>query len=185
VCNYEGTEILKCIDLNNLGNLRDPNLNTALDVKWGPDYEVALPISPEKARESIGQDVTVNQPIQNPDSIPTQQPDTEMGGVLSTVSRSIIGGPASQRRRLSNQSSTSHDWLVQPKSGDECRLSMDDSNGSTRSTNRNPSSCTRLKNIGVRACTNCQSYKISEHWSRFLMLEWPLSLLIAFSFHRG
>lgn len=38
VCNYEGEDIRKCIDLNNLGKLRQGD-RACLDVKWGPDYE--------------------------------------------------------------------------------------------------------------------------------------------------
>ncbi|KAK4244137.1 hypothetical protein C7999DRAFT_44151 [Corynascus novoguineensis] len=49
ICNSEGKDILKEIDLGNLGKLRDPALRTRLNVKWvaGPAYEDASSDSPE------------------------------------------------------------------------------------------------------------------------------------------
>ncbi|KAL2193910.1 hypothetical protein P885DRAFT_63462 [Corynascus similis CBS 632.67] len=49
ICNSEGKDILKGIDLDNLGKLRDPALRTSLNVKWGsgPAYQDAFSDSSE------------------------------------------------------------------------------------------------------------------------------------------
>lgn len=44
ICNYEGKDIRKCVDINNLGKLRHQENSSRLDVKWGPDYRVEAPI---------------------------------------------------------------------------------------------------------------------------------------------
>ncbi|KAL6894695.1 hypothetical protein GGI43DRAFT_386290 [Trichoderma evansii] len=44
IYNYEGKDIKKCIDVNNLGKLVDPVVNSRLNVKWGPDYQIEVPM---------------------------------------------------------------------------------------------------------------------------------------------
>ncbi|KAK1252955.1 hypothetical protein MKX08_004142 [Trichoderma sp. CBMAI-0020] len=56
VCNYEGVDILKCIDLDNLGKLRNRNKNSSLQLKWELSHHVEIEgVSTVKhAEESLG-----------------------------------------------------------------------------------------------------------------------------------
>ncbi|KAK0610021.1 hypothetical protein B0T17DRAFT_125067 [Bombardia bombarda] len=45
VCNYEGEYIIGCIDRDDLGKLREKELNTSLMVAWGPDYRITSPLT--------------------------------------------------------------------------------------------------------------------------------------------
>ncbi|KAL7916500.1 hypothetical protein GGI35DRAFT_433224 [Trichoderma velutinum] len=43
VCNFEGHDIMKCVDLKNMGRLRDQKESSKLDLKWGPGYKLDIP----------------------------------------------------------------------------------------------------------------------------------------------
>ena len=58
VCNFEGKDIIKCIDLNNLGKLQGQGNRSNLDVKWGPDYKIEIPTPSEQASEILS-DATI------------------------------------------------------------------------------------------------------------------------------
>ncbi|KAL8943002.1 MAG: hypothetical protein Q9211_001151 [Gyalolechia sp. 1 TL-2023] len=51
VCNFEGKDIIKSIDLDNLGKLRGLKQSTELDVKWGPNYKIDISTPAEQASE--------------------------------------------------------------------------------------------------------------------------------------
>ncbi|KAM0477034.1 hypothetical protein ACHAPX_005993 [Trichoderma viride] len=53
VCNYEGADIKKCIDVNNLGKLVDQATNTQLNVRWGPDHQIEVPM-PSASKQAWG-----------------------------------------------------------------------------------------------------------------------------------
>lgn len=40
ICYFEGKDIIKCVDINNLGALRCADKNSRLNMKWGPNYQV-------------------------------------------------------------------------------------------------------------------------------------------------
>ncbi|RFU78594.1 hypothetical protein TARUN_3637 [Trichoderma arundinaceum] len=52
VCNFEGNDIIKGVDLKNLGRLRSPENRSRLDVKWGPDYKVEIPTPSHRTSEA-------------------------------------------------------------------------------------------------------------------------------------
>ncbi|KAL7928976.1 hypothetical protein V8C35DRAFT_205155 [Trichoderma chlorosporum] len=59
VCNFEGNDIIKAVDLKNMGRLRGQGNSSRLDVKWGPDYKVRIPTplqQPSEAQEEQGPD---------------------------------------------------------------------------------------------------------------------------------
>ncbi|KAI0593785.1 hypothetical protein F4775DRAFT_586547 [Biscogniauxia sp. FL1348] len=45
ICNHEGKHIIECINLDDLGHLREKDLNTSLKVTWGPAYQIPSPAS--------------------------------------------------------------------------------------------------------------------------------------------
>ncbi|KAL6793706.1 hypothetical protein GGI42DRAFT_363628 [Trichoderma sp. SZMC 28013] len=40
LCCYEGKDIMKCIDINNLDTLRCASNGSTLDMKWGPNFQI-------------------------------------------------------------------------------------------------------------------------------------------------
>lgn len=54
VCNHEGELIRKCIDVNNLGKLVDQTINSRLNVKWGPDYRIEVPM-PSAGQQALAE----------------------------------------------------------------------------------------------------------------------------------
>lgn len=66
VVNFEGKDIIKSIDLENLGTLQSRIINSDLDVKWGPNYEIKIPTPPKVEETSsegtVSEDNTKNTP---------------------------------------------------------------------------------------------------------------------------
>lgn len=53
ICNYEGHDIIKSVDRNNLGKLRHLVDTANLNVRWGPKYETKTqPASPDAERDA-------------------------------------------------------------------------------------------------------------------------------------
>lgn len=65
ICEYEGRDIIKCIDRGNLGRLRHQKNSTDLNVRWGPKYELEPNTSSEDLKkEGLDRRVSEEEPDQ-------------------------------------------------------------------------------------------------------------------------
>jgi hypothetical protein len=52
VCNHEGNDIIKSVDLDNLGELQGRENSSSLNVEWGPNPKIEIPKPPEQASDT-------------------------------------------------------------------------------------------------------------------------------------
>ncbi|KAI0849801.1 hypothetical protein F5Y00DRAFT_268897 [Daldinia vernicosa] len=81
VCNSEGEDIMQCIDLKNLGRLRQQGKRTKLEVKWGPSYKIET----SKPIQVAVDDTTIS-----------DMEEKKLGRVVNTAAppASTVGSPA-------------------------------------------------------------------------------------------
>ncbi|KAL8743052.1 MAG: hypothetical protein Q9190_004553 [Brigantiaea leucoxantha] len=91
VCNFEGRDIMKSIDLDNLGKLQERPDSTKLDMKWGPNYQIEIPTPFQQASEISSEDKMAGESIETErksEKLP------ESGSPASTSQSASLANPA-------------------------------------------------------------------------------------------
>ncbi|KAL9120737.1 MAG: hypothetical protein Q9187_002707 [Circinaria calcarea] len=97
VCNFEGHDIFKCIDLNNLGKLQGQGDRSNLDVKWGPDYKIEIPRPSKQASETLSDGTITGESAEDgwkSDKLPEEASPASTSQSASLATPIVLGGTA-------------------------------------------------------------------------------------------